>query len=66
MFVPNDVTYTEIVTHVEQYICIGENIRVVIRIRTSNVRQHNGRKKKGKQRSSNITHKTKNQVTRTH
>jgi hypothetical protein len=37
----------------------------VIRIRKSKDRQHNGQKKKDKQRSTKHTHKTKDQVTRT-
>jgi hypothetical protein len=37
----------------------------VIRIRISENRQHNGQKKKDKQRSTKHTHKTKDRVTRT-
>jgi hypothetical protein len=38
----------------------------VIRIRKSNDRQYNDEKKNDKQRSTKHTHKTKDQVTRTH
>jgi hypothetical protein len=43
-----------------------EDTKEVIRIRKSKKnRQHNGQKKKGKQRSTKHTHKTKDRVTRT-
>jgi hypothetical protein len=43
-----------------------EDTKGVIRIRISkNNRQHNGQKKKDKQRSTKHTYKTKNRVTRT-
>ena len=44
-----------------------ENTKWAIRIRKSKKnRQHNGRKKKDKQRSTKHTHKTKDRPTRTH
>jgi len=50
-------------------IYIIENTKEVIRIRMSrNDRQHNGQKKKGKKTNNdlqNITHKTKDRITRT-
>ena len=49
---------------VEQF----EDTKEVIRIRKSKERQHNGEKKKGKGTNNvlqNITHKTKDRVTRT-
>ena len=43
-----------------------EDTKEVIRIRKSKKnRQHNGQKKKDKQRSTKHTHKTKDRVTRT-
>ena len=42
-----------------------EDIKGVIKIRTSKDRQHNGRKKKDKQRSTKHRHKTKDRVKRT-
>ena len=42
-----------------------EDTKRVIRIRKSKDRQHNGQKKKDKQRYTNITKKTKDRVTRT-
>jgi hypothetical protein len=42
-----------------------EDIKEVIRIRISKNRQHNGQKKKDKQRSTKHTHKAKDRVTRT-
>ena len=41
-----------------------QNEKYIIRIRTSKNRQHNGQKKKYKQRSTKHTHKTKDRVTR--
>ena len=40
-----------------------EDTKGVIRIRKSKNRQHNGQKKKDKQRSTKHTHKTKDRVT---
>ena len=42
-----------------------EDTKGVIRIHKSKDRQHNGQKKKDKQRSTKHTHKTKDQVTQT-
>ena len=42
-----------------------EDFKGVIRIHKSKDRQHNDQKKKGKQRSTKHTHKTKDRVTRT-
>jgi len=42
-----------------------EDTKGVIRIRKSKDRQHNGQKKKGKQRSTKHTQKTKDRATRT-
>jgi hypothetical protein len=42
-----------------------EDTKEVIRIRISKDRQHNGQKKKYKQRSTKHTNKTKDRVTRT-
>jgi len=42
-----------------------EDTKGVIKIRKSKDRQHNGQKKKDKQRSTKHTHKAKDRVTRT-
>ena len=42
-----------------------EDIKGVIKIRKSKDRQHNGRRKKDKQRYTKHTHNTKDRVTRT-
>jgi hypothetical protein len=41
-----------------------QNEKYIIRTHTSKNRQHNGQKKKYKQRSTKHTHKTKDRVTR--